>query len=154
MGDQSGPAEPDAPKGEDTSEGNGGWAVEGRDDDLLAQLVAFAGIGLSVGVTLTVGGSVITGNLCNGKEYIEHIRDSIVGAGGDDLQAFLEPYFADRLAIYDDQPDVIRIAYVHLRDAVIFNGAQRGIPTNRGVFWRGRLDAIDGWCLGTISDGG
>lgn len=151
MSDQSGEAEADAPKGEDVSEGNGGWDVEGRDDDLLAQLVAFAGIGLSVGVTLTVGGSVVTGNLCSGKDYIEHIRDSIVGSSGDDLEAFLEPYFKDRLAIYDEQPGVIRIAYVHLRDAKIFNGGQRSIPTNRGVFWRGRLDAIDGWCIGTIT---
>lgn len=137
---------------EEPEAANGGWDVEGKDDPMLAQLVAFADIGVSVGVTFTIGGSVVTGQLCSGKDFIEHTRDQILAGSGDDLKDFLEPHFNDRLAVYDnDRTEVMQIAYVHLRDAVIYNVDFTGIPSKNGVFWRGRLDAIDGWSLGTIT---
>jgi hypothetical protein len=40
--------------------------------------------------------------------------------------------------------------YIHLRGARFFSPSGQSVPGNEGFFWRGRLDAVDGWSIGVL----
>jgi len=44
---------------------------------------------------------------------------------------------------------VDRTGYIHLKDARVFTPGRKGMP-GVGMLWRGRLDAVSGWSLGTL----
>lgn len=108
---------------------------------------------LEFGVTLQVGGMLVTGQLVPGAAYFdgfaeqfstiftdpkvaEEYRTALAGAG--DLY---------RKPAADDAPPA---QYVHLRDARFFN--TKGDPiVERGVWWRGRISQVIGFTLGTLA---
>jgi len=126
----------------------GSWDVVENADDLLGHFVALAGEGLTMPVTLTVGGSLVTGLLCSGKEYLEGVEASLRKAWPE-FPDFLGAIFKDRANIYDAN-DMLVIGFVHLKDARIYNGGVNSIPTDSGVWWRGRIDAVTGWSFGKL----
>jgi hypothetical protein len=40
---------------------------------------------------------------------------------------------------------------IHLRDARLCHSGECKTPSEKGVLWRGRLDAVDGFSLGRVS---
>jgi hypothetical protein len=49
----------------------------------------------------------------------------------------------------DEQFDEPR--FVHLRDAKVLIGDGVSIPRNRGTAFRARIDSVDGWIHGVLS---
>jgi len=43
------------------------------------------------------------------------------------------------------------VRFIHLMNARTLAPGGSPIPANRGVWWRGRLDSVDGWCFGELS---
>lgn len=115
------------------------------------------GLGVEIGVTLTVGGSVISGIAINGEKYMDLFADGITNGAsegevrhsiGEGLRAWKQIYQKPDAAGDDWKPS--HIGYVHLKDAQFYIPGQEGMPRN-GLLWRGRLDSIDGFSLGNFS---
>jgi hypothetical protein len=127
-------------------------------DWFLAELVRRANEGgLSVGVTLCVGGTLVSGSLIGGRVYFERIAESAAVAARDAQEAararaFLRSPAALYAAPSDDsaEPDDEPLAYIHLAGARFFSANGRPIPGKAGLLWRGRLGAVDGFVLGAL----
>ncbi len=127
--------------------------LEGKDKDwFLHSLVVISNLGLSVGITLNVGGAVISGTMISGKTYFEKLSKLIGSGTGDDrLRTVLSEAIAQNVAVYDDKEEDSEpaVSYIHLEDARCYypNG---NLPTNEGVLWRGKLTSIDGFFMGNL----
>jgi hypothetical protein len=126
-------------------------------DWFLAELVRRANAGgLSVGVTLCVGGTLVSGSIIGGRAYFESIAESAAVGARDApeaarARAFLRGpaamYVASDAADADDEP----LVYIHLAGARFFTASGRPIPGKDGLLWRGRLGAVDGFVLGAVA---
>lgn len=130
-------------------------------DWFLVHLVELASDGVSIGVTLHVGGLIISGEMISGKSYFEEFSSKLLGASyaGHDPEEnknFLAEGFKSLTAIYDRPEDAPedwqppRPAFVHLRGARVFSAAGSPIP-QEGALWRGRITAVDAFSLGSLS---
>lgn len=116
----------------------------------------------AIGVTLTVGGSQISGDLIGGAAYFEEFSSAFAKAFGrgdeaataglkQSMNKFGDVYRsngseADAESDADSPPPV----YVHMRNAQQFAPGGLPIPGN-GCLWRGKLNAVDGFSLGKLS---
>jgi hypothetical protein len=120
-----------------------------RVDPYLEKLVDSADqAGLEIGMTLHVGGSIVTGTLISGASFFKLLAESIRRATGKDQDA-INALAKDADTWGDRQYDKsspIRVPpdHIHLRNAVLHYGG----GTLTDVLWRGRLQAIDGFVMG------
>jgi hypothetical protein len=122
-------------------------------DWLLLQLVNWAKLGIETGVTLCVGGQLVAGTLCSQKQYLEAMRAAFANniKGSAAVAGALDEAFEAMLgstAETDSLPQP-NPKYLHLKDARVFGGAT-AMPTGAGVWWRGRIAAVDGFHLGAL----
>ncbi len=127
-------------------------------DWFLAELVRRANEGgLSIEVTLCVGGTLVSGWLIGGRDYFEGLAENVAAAAMDSetagrARAFLRSpaamYHLDADGRREVAADPEPLAYIHLEDARFFTAAGLPVSASQGVYWRGRLSAIDGFVLG------
>lgn len=116
--------------------------------------------GVDIGVTLTVGGAIVSGILISGRKYFEELGDTLASASQSDgdMQSVLGEAWKQYTAIYDEPenaPDDWQAppaGFIHLRDARFYAPGQHPIPSN-GVLWRGKLSSVDGFSIGNFSEG-
>jgi hypothetical protein len=111
----------------------------------------------SMGVTLSVGGTVVTGQLISGKQYLElsagQISDEFkrLGVSEEGAKSIKESFSKAAGRLYpegvDSQP--AGYGYIHLRNARIVSGT--GVHTQVGSLWRSRLSSVDGFSLGELT---
>lgn len=114
----------------------------------------------TIPVTLCVGGILVSGNLISGRVYFSGIADEIrtanvVGERNDDaiealarsLQELGNDVYTTAEAVQGGTPP----HFIHLRSAKVWLPGTVPAPTNRGLLWRGRLEAVDGFWLGTVA---
>lgn len=122
----------------------------------LVNLVNNGGQLKGIGVTLQMGGMLVSGSIVSGAEYFDRFAEA----------------FADSLSDMDDQArgsvrsslselgDVFRLPqpaeplpnYIHLADALFFTAD--GTPiAGQPTLWRGRSSAVDGFILGRLQAG-
>ncbi|WP_433889664.1 hypothetical protein [Streptomyces sp. CA-111067] len=128
------------------------------------------------GLVLTVGGLTVSGNIIPNWLWFAGIRRQIAEATGNkslDLDeasgmelffklwedVFLEGKAEEETAlaaVEDLAPrfqeavrDKDQTAFIHLRDARVFQPGQSGIPGN-GFYWRGRISEVSGWSFGKM----
>jgi hypothetical protein len=111
--------------------------------------------GIEVGITLNVGGLLVSGTMVSGKKYFEGIADLLSNANTNmpeiaeswkSLSAFGQ--------IYDDTAEVEsnrNPQYIHLRNTRFFSAAGTAVPNSPGVWWRGRITEVAGFSFGTMS---
>jgi len=129
---------------------NGDWS--------LVDLMGFANLGVSIGVTLTVGGLVVSGQLMSAKAYLQETASMMASANMHGDNEILETFetawksFADmeEASIGDDDALGMNAEFIHLSNARL--GGPSGWFPNPGTLWRGRVDRVDSWILGTISE--
>ena len=128
---------------------------EGRGADWLIQwfanFVNTAEVGLSIPMTFTIGGSLISGYLISETAYFDQLASDFSGAlpgaakdAGRDLIKLLQPEVS---AHEDDHPAE---QFVHLKDAQVFSDGSKPI-TSKGALWRGKISSIEGFHLGSIT---
>ena len=113
---------------------------------------------LSLSITLNVRGLLVSGDLIGGEQYFDCFASDMKDAG---MSAEDADLFKKLGGIYTKQKEQIKDKkydetapppqYIHLKNAQICLPGGSPIPTNRGVWWRGRLEAIDGFHLGKLS---
>jgi hypothetical protein len=141
--------------------------IEQDTDWLLATLVRRANAGnLRTGMTVFVGGTVITGILTSGRAFLEHVgtvMDSVPeapeeGDVSDPTDSARDAFarFADDLYGAQERGEFEDAArdspgFIHLEVARFLMGNASLGPENESMFWRGRLNRIDGFTLGYLS---
>lgn len=107
-----------------------------------------------MGVTLLIGGSLISGHLISGRAYVEALAEQFVErlvdpSVGESMGEFVR--MAGSVYLESQEGSVPDPVFIHLRDAKLFHPSGHSIPTNEGVLWRGRISHIDGFFFGQMS---
>jgi hypothetical protein len=112
---------------------------------------------LSLGVTLTIHGLLISGNIISFQKYLEGIAQGFESATGNQKigQILAESYrnaSQEYLKIRKDEglEELPPRLYIHLSNAKFIFG-NTIVPTETGVYWRGRLEEVDGFSFGAMS---
>ena len=124
-------------------------------DPVLRTFVRFAEEhDLSLGVTLTIHGLLISGNIISYHKYLEGIAQGFESAtGNQEIGKILAESFWDasqedlKIRREEGFGEFPPLLYIHLSDARFMSG--NGM-VQKGVYWRGRLDEVDGFFLGII----
>lgn len=110
---------------------------------------------LQFGVTLLSEGVVVSGVLIGGATYFKLWAKEFADAvpGDSEGKAEVEAAFAQHADTYGPErsADGPPVEYIHLRDARFCAPGQNPMPSNRGVLWRGRLNAVSGFTLGQLN---
>lgn len=139
--------------------------AEGERDWFLQSVISLANSGAEIGITLTVGGAVISGMLIAGRTYFKELADMIRGVADEEeeanpmLEAIAESW--DKLSEIYDKPegataewDPGPFGYIHLRNARVYAPGGGVLPSSpSGVLWRGRLTQISGFAIGQLAEG-
>lgn len=119
---------------------------------------------VGISVTLLVGGVVVSGTIEGGESWFEAQRAAVEAghAGfGEMFDPIIEQYRdgreSEQATLADDRDDEDRertiTAYVHLRDVRLWSPGGGYLNVSGGMRWRCRLAAVDGWMLGSFSEG-
>ncbi len=139
---------------------------EEQSDWWLAQLVGLVNRApLSFGITINVSGALVSGTLVGGKEYFEGVSKMVSDAFPveDELRDLMRQLLVMPARLYEtpDEDEIkeagpteenqepSRPSFIHLKDARFWSPSR---PTpfsqQRGIWWRGRLQAVDGFIFG------
>jgi len=117
---------------------------------------------VELGMTLLVGGFLISGKMVGGAKYFDGFAEDFASGFADQAVAenirrsfsqYGEIYRSEEAQQDDADQPVQSPTYVHLKEARFFNTAGNPIPANRGVWWRGRLSEVSGFMIGTLGPG-
>lgn len=114
--------------------------------------------GLEIGVTLCVGGALVSGIMISGKTYFDGLNSLMSeNADNEDVISFFKEIFDAQSSFYDFDHEskwqLTNKGYVHLKD-VRFHGTDGSqIPSTAGTLWRGRISQVSGFNLGTFGSG-
>lgn len=130
----------------------------GDSDWLLMDFVRYANSGLSLPITLMMGGSLVSGTLIGGAQWLERFSeltfDSLKGVSRE-IAEVLRGNIASYAEIYMREPeeDAPPASFVHLYNAKIYTGGKIVPTEGAGMLWRGRLSEVSGFNLGTLLAG-
>ncbi len=128
-------------------------------DGILYMLVKQANeVGYGFGLTLSVGGTIISGITMGRGEFREAFMSTMAAgfeAGGNsEMAESLRGVYAEGGRDPEDEEGVKDvIEFIHLKDARLFHPGQVSIPppSAPGVVWRVKLTAVDAFSLGILS---
>ncbi len=127
-------------------------------DWFLQSLVAMANrSNLEIGITLQVSGMLVSGSLVSGKKYFEGFAEDFSSPFAADPEAAesIKASYSSYGELYKKDADAEGVSlppqYVHLKNARFFNTTGNTIPGNKGMWWRGRIGAVGGFSLGSLS---
>lgn len=127
--------------------------LQSEADWLLEKIVvAVNGADREIPISLLIGGVTVSGNLVSVHKYLDHIHDQIVfdeeGVKVDDIN--FQNEILSRLIKNSSEDSVLRkdsldetALFIHIQDAKFH---YRTSP--KGVFWRGKIEQVDGFHLG------
>jgi hypothetical protein len=90
------------------------------------------------GVTLSVGGLLITGTVISRQSYIDGVAT---------VRHIMK--MVKENTPPNDKEEFDR-HFIHLKDARFIFPNSEPLPHNQGVYWRGRLNRVDGWAMGRM----
>jgi hypothetical protein len=126
-------------------------------DWFIQSLVNVANVApLSFGVTLQVSGLLVSGYLVSGKTYFEAIGQQIVSGLSQNaaLADQMRKMFATFESAYPNDPGQSERPvpqFVHLQNARFYSTDGTPVPSNEGVWWRGRISQISGIVIGILN---
>ena len=106
-------------------------------------------------ITLLVDGLLVSGYLAEAKEYFDAMQeewDQAIHGQTKKVSLFREIGETVREAQEAAAETFAPLPqFIHLKEARIFHPAGSPVPTNRMIWWRGRITEVDGFFLGTLS---
>jgi hypothetical protein len=132
-------------------------------DWLLAAVVDLVNkLPITIGVTLNVGGLVISGQMIGVEDYFEELAKLMATPKVNEtlnqgLQQLFEQLSSARTLLNEKKKgDVEEVqkqpTFIHLKDVKMLLSNRQAIPDNSGSLWRGRLSQVDGFVFGTLSN--
>ncbi len=127
---------------------------DGRQTDWLLQwLCQFINKnGLEVGVTLTIGGMLVTGTLISHDKYFEQFSKDFsdpFAVSGTEVQEQMRSIILGFNPAVDPDEQLPALQYIHLKNARTYMSSSDHLPT-KGTLWRGKIAAVDGFTLGFL----
>lgn len=123
---------------------------EGTKDSLLELFVAAANKhDFSLDITLNINGAVISGTTVSAKEYFEMLGESFED-GNDVAQALSEQLQKAGESLEDGSNS--NVNFIHLKNTKVYCGDSKPTPSRGKILWRGKLNDIDGFFVGKISE--
>jgi hypothetical protein len=128
--------------------------VDFEGDPLLARLVMDVNTrdaDDSLSITLTVGGAIVSGKLGSRTAYNRACMWHLDQGAERNSAGIRAAFHADVEA--DEASPSAWPSYVHVRDVRFFDATGASVPRGRhwpSVWWRGRIEAVDGWTLGEL----
>ncbi|MCE9672890.1 hypothetical protein LY474_34300 [Myxococcus stipitatus] len=143
-----------------------------RSDWFLEQFVAFMNsLDYSVGLTLSVGGTLVTGKLISPQEYFQAIGKQMEAAfakGGlsPEVSKQVGEFIQSRGEAATPSEDLLKAAekaaiaadvlpitgnqraYIHLKDAGILTPSTGARMSLSGAYWRGRIAEVESFIIG------
>ncbi|WP_213880903.1 gas vesicle accessory protein GvpU [Pseudomonas sp. dw_358] len=130
---------------------------EGRQTDWLLQwFVQFVNkTPVEVGITLSIGGGLVSGILISHHQYFEELAadfskpfEAFAGPEAEHVKELVLGFIAPPTPPGEKEP---AMQFLHLRDARLYSaGGGEAIPT-KGALWRGKISAVDGFSMGGLS---
>jgi hypothetical protein len=137
-------------------------AISGSVDCFLQSLVSIVNDeSASIPITLSVGSLLISGDMIGGRAYFDEFarqfKDGFKNINSETASTIEEAF--KRLGdVYDpiqkeSQGGAIisKPHLIHIKDAQIYQSGAGPLPSKKGILWRGRLEAVDGFSLGKLS---
>jgi hypothetical protein len=124
-----------------------------KQDWVLQSLVSMInGTDLEIGVVLTIRGIVISGNLVSGHLYFEEFNSELERLFRDkETSTITESSYSRFRHIYPwpafEEDSDLPPAYIHLKHAKLLQTRGTRVPSDGGVWWRGRICEVDGFSL-------
>ncbi|SHE88736.1 hypothetical protein SAMN04487965_0869 [Microbulbifer donghaiensis] len=137
---------------------NGDITAVARVDDkdwFLEDLVGLVNSGeASFGITLNVGGFLVSGYLIGRKQYFDSFGNEFASMfkSPEDAESVKSSFaaYGDDTFNQSENGEPVPIGFLHLKDARFYSTSGNPLPGNRGVWWRGRLSEISGFSLGVF----
>jgi hypothetical protein len=109
--------------------------------------------GFSLDITLNVNGAVVSGTTISAHEYFESLGKSFED-GNDISEEVAERLIQASESAEEDSNSESNeaISFIHLKNAKIYCGDSKSTPSKGKILWRGKLDQVNGFFLGKISD--
>lgn len=128
---------------------------DGRQVDWLLQwLSAFINdVNIRIGVTLTVGGNMITGTLIPHEAYFERLAKDLSAPFADNDPEGQKALHARMIGFgKPPAPETQHLPnqYIHLDNARVHTGGNQILPS-KGTLWRGKVSSVDGFILGELN---
>ena len=130
-------------------------------DGLLQLLISYSELGIETPITLLAGGMTVSGVIISAATYMEKTGEQLSAALRSHDAGLAETVFQSFAQLKQDVEELSRAAdeagslsarFIHLKNAKYFIPGQDGLPNNAdGIFWRGRLNAINGFSLGAFA---
>lgn len=115
------------------------------------------GSSTEIPVTLLIGGAILSGSLVSGHRYFDEIGAGFVEALTDkvptDAIETFDGFMKKNSEVYtteEGRETAGEPTFIHLREARYFHQSGAPIPSNQGIWWRGRISEIDGWSFGGL----
>ncbi|MBA0291303.1 hypothetical protein D7Y39_15955 [Stenotrophomonas maltophilia] len=122
-------------------------------DGILQMIAAMALDGVSLPITVNVGGLLVCGETMSGKDYMRQTTDQLKQRCPDEVTAnYFESAFEQFAAPYENLED-LNIGFLHMKNVSYHSAAvAEGVPNGASVkpLWRGRISQIDGFNFGRL----
>ncbi|MNR29080.1 hypothetical protein D3C85_1464430 [compost metagenome] len=128
---------------------------DGRQVDWLLQwLCGFINeTNLNFGITLTVGGNMITGTLISHQTYFERLANDLstpFAFASPETQEAIHARILGFHAPVDPEKTQLPVQFIHLDNARVHTGGHQILP-DKGTLWRGKIAAVEGFILGELN---
>lgn len=121
-------------------------------DYLIQDYVAWANLGVSVGITISVKGVVFTGKIISGAQWCaKHINEIESSNTSDEIKDAIKKFYGDLKESHYSSPEKAnngQIGFIHLDEARIISGKS---ISEFNMCWRFRISEIDGFSIGLIT---
>ncbi|WP_100333823.1 gas vesicle accessory protein GvpU [Bacillus alkalisoli] len=105
--------------------------------------------GFSLDITLNVKGALITGTLVSAKEYFDTLSETF--EEGNEIAQKVSKLL-DKTGKKVEKTDGSDAHFIHLKNTKVYCGDSKPTPSKGKVLWRGKLNEVDGFFLGRISE--
>ncbi|MGX5792086.1 gas vesicle accessory protein GvpU (plasmid) [Staphylococcus equorum] len=118
-------------------------------DDILEAFVEVANKdGFTLDISLLVNGAIVSGTLVSAKDYFKSLSKSF--KKGNDVAQELSKELANASDSADSND--AEVQYIHLKDTRIYLGDSKSTPSTGETLWRGKLNEVDSFFLGKITE--
>jgi len=127
--------------------------VDLKPDWFIQNVVHMATHGVEMGVTLTLGGCIVSGTLISGKKYFDAMKDQILESVEDEpTRDMMLGFIEANSSHYDKDPSDCEPksnGYIHIKDAKLIDSSGSSVP-DTGMLWRGKISQVVGITIGSI----